>query len=90
MEPVARLEDYLKNLKGALHELPEEREDWVACQLLLEVALPNDCEHLKKFMLFCAEPRYRKNRTLEVWFGIARATARMIQEHQETQNAALV
>lgn len=80
-KPVERLLGYLRSLKCDLEELPEEREDWVACELLLNVPLPEDSDYIQKLVRFYAEEKYRKSRTLEVWYAIATNVARCIQEH---------
>lgn len=78
--------DGVKPLLEYLHGLPQEccdrelswEEDELACSLLLCLPLPYD-PWLWGLVEFYAEPQYHRSRSLCVWYGIARAVARLIQ-----------
>lgn len=69
-----------------LHGLPQDNfdrplsweEDELACSLLLCLPLPYDRE-LWNLVVLYADPQYHRSRSLCVWYGIARAVARLIQ-----------
>jgi len=72
-----------------LHGLPQEpcvdrnlaaHEDETACSLLLCLPLPADAPRLQRMIELYADPEHQCNRTLGVWYGIARAVARLIQD----------
>lgn len=85
--PRLRLES-VKPLLEYLHALPQDSsdrplswaEDETACSLLLCLPLPQECSYLPQLVEYYADPMYQKSRTLAVWYGIARAVARLIQE----------
>ncbi|HXK31481.1 MAG TPA: hypothetical protein VJZ94_01945 [Candidatus Paceibacterota bacterium] len=78
----------VKPLLQYLHGLPQAcsdreltwAEDETACSLLLCLPLPPDSPMLENLVLYYAERQYRVSRTLCVWYGIARAVARLIQD----------
>ncbi len=76
-------------LLSFLHALPQESfadralspyEDETACSLLLCLPQPKDAPRLESLVEFFADPQYQPSRTLSVWYGIARAVARLIQD----------
>ncbi len=80
--------DPVKSLLEYLHALPQDCEDrelsWAedeqACMCLRSIELPKDASRLQSLVKYYGEPLYRKNRTLSVWYAIARAVARLIQD----------
>jgi hypothetical protein len=83
--------DSVQPLIEYLFSLPQESidrrlswaEDSHACQILLKLELPAEVSYLQQLVEYYAEERYWENRSLSVWYGIARAVARTIQEAQE-------
>lgn len=87
LKPLPRLElksvipllEYLNGLKQKCCDRPLSwEEDELACSLLLCLPLPYD-PWLWDLVEFYAEPQYHRSRSLCVWYGIARAVARLIQ-----------
>ncbi len=86
--PRLKLESVMPLLEY-LHALPQEpaqdrelspHEDETACSLLLCLPLPRDAPRLESLVELYADPEYQRSRTLGVWYGIARAVARLIQD----------
>ncbi len=86
--------DSVQELIEYLFSLPQESfdrqlswtEDSHACQILLKLELPADITYLRQLVEYYAEDRYWENRTLSVWYGIAKAVARTIQEADEERS----
>lgn len=81
LEPVMPLLEYL-------HALPQDSsdralswaEDTTACHTLLELELPDASVYLRDLVVYYASPEYHNARTLCVWYAIARAVARCVQD----------
>lgn len=81
LEPVKSLLEYLYALpQDCIDRDLSWLEDEQACMELRSIELPEDACRLKELVKYYAEPLYRKNRTLAVWYAIARAVARLIQD----------
>ena len=83
LDSVALLMDYLDSLsQNCIDRDLTWKEDTTACYWLQQVPLPESETHLKELVAYYVQPVYRQNRTLGVWYAIARSVARMIQEGQ--------
>lgn len=82
LSTVLPLLEYLHSLKQELQMDRElsQAEDETACSLLLCLPFPQHAPRLLSLVELYADPDFRHNRTLGVWYGIARAVARLIQE----------
>lgn len=82
LESVLPLLEYLHGLPQAPMEdrTLSEAEDAGACDALRALPLPPDAPRLAHLVDLYAHPAHAQNRTLAVWYGIARAVARLIQD----------
>jgi len=82
LESVQELLNYLHRLpQGCEDRALSWNEDSFACILLRRLPEENDVPHLSCLVEYYSEEQYRKSRSLSVWYAIARAVARMIQEN---------
>lgn len=80
LRSVMPLLEYLNGLKQDCYDRQLSwEEDELACDLMLCLPLPYDPE-LLRLTEFYVDPQYYRSRTLCVWYGIARAVARIVQE----------
>lgn len=85
--PKLKLESVMPLLEY-LNALPQEssdralswEEDEIACYILGNLPLPVEAPRLYGLISHYIDPEYRKSRTLSVWYGIARAVARLVQD----------
>ncbi len=85
--PKLKLESVMPLLEY-LNALPQEscdrelswNEDETACYILSRLYLPVQAPKLYGLIGHYIDPEYRKSRTLSVWYGIARAVARLVQD----------
>ena len=80
LESVLPLLEYLHSLAQDFNDRTLSwEEDELACDLLLCLPLPYS-PRLLHLVEFYIAPQYYRSRTLCVWYGIARAVARLIQD----------
>jgi hypothetical protein len=86
--------DTVMPLLNFLHSLPQEpgrhrdltwSEDSEACFILRKLPFKPIGVHYKPYVDYLVEDQYRKSRTLEVWYRIARSVAYMIETDHDCE-----